>query len=66
MITKGAKTFHFDLHKDIDKNLTHKIKRIINRTYCQNINMETILMNMGNSKTNESQICCQLLTEVTF
>ena len=65
MITKGAKTFHFGLHKDVDKNLAHKIKCIINRTYCQNISMETILMNMGNSKTNESQICSQLVTDVT-
>ena len=57
--------FHFDLQKDIDENLKHEIEFIMknkNRNwtiklrlnnYCQNISMETIIMNMENSKTYE-------------
>ena len=69
--------FHFDLSKDIDKNLKcendsniihnaflaeQRIKmRLTN--YCTNINMETIFMNTENSKTNEPQKLVLSLTQ---
>ena len=66
IITK-PKNFHYGLPKDIDKNLEHEIDYIITHNellaehaikngishYCLNIRMETMFMNMENSKTNE-------------
>ena len=60
--------FNFDLTKDVDENLKHKIEFIIKsnesiaknkikktrlNNYCQNIRMKTIFMNTENRKMND-------------
>ena len=61
VITTLPKTIHFDLSKDIAKNVKHETdstiehneflaKHTINNKYCSNITMETIFMNTKESK----------------
>ena len=73
LITK-PKTFHFDLPKDFDYNLKHKIDNVMKYfelltkqrikkmrfgNYCPNISMETIFMNTENSKRNVFLTFCR-------
>ena len=67
VIITETKTIHSDLTKDVSNNLTHEIDFILKHNqvlaehtiknkfvdFCSNISMETIFMNMENSKTNE-------------
>ena len=77
VITTERKTFHFDLHKNVDNSLKHEIDSITKHNelsaehsikmrltnYCPNISMKTMFINTENSKTTESHKCLLYLLQ---
>ena len=66
LVTTESKNFYFDLYKDVNNNLKHKMYYVIKhsehladhtiknkiRQFCPNISIKTTLMNTKNSKMN--------------
>ena len=77
-ITTRAKTIRLDMNKKVDNSLNYKINQFIKHNEllakhkiktrlvncCSNISMETIFMNIENSKTNKTHKFVLNLTQI--